>query len=446
MATGVGEKQFDLHQIALEGYAYFYPLVTMELTRRQLTNNAPGQAVGHGPMNTFVHIRQFPTADFREVVRPNFDTLYSSSWLDLSDGPVIVSAPETDGRYYLLPMLDMWTDVFAAPGWRTSGTGPAAWGVVPPGWDGTLPDGVSVIHAPTPTVWVIGRTQTNGPADYEAVNQVQDGFAVTPLRSWGEPAQPVTTTIDPTVDMQTEPLHQVNALPVADYFRLAADLMKSYPPHLTDWSILARLRHLGLVAGESFDPASLPDEVRKALDGVPAETQQHRTALLPTMARVANGWSMNTDTMGVYGNYYLKRAIVAMAGLGANSVEDAVYPLQLTDADGNAADGANRYVLRFDAGRLPPVDAFWSVTMYDQEGFQIANPIDRFALGDRDSLQPGQDGSLDILVQHTSPGPEKDSNWLPAPTGPFSLCLRLYAPRPEALDGRWNPPPLRRLP
>jgi len=446
MTTGVGEKQFDLHQIALEGYAYFYPLVTMELTRRQLTNNPPGQAVGHGPMNTFVHIRQFPTADFREVVRPNFDTLYSSSWLDLSDGPVIVSAPETDGRYYLLPMLDMWTDVFAAPGWRTSGTGPAAWGVVPPGWTGTLPDGVSVIHAPTPTVWVIGRTQTNGPADYAAVNQVQDGFAVTPLSSWGGPAQPVTATIDPTVDMQTEPLHQVNALPVADYFRLAADLMKSCPPHLTDWSILARLRHLGLVAGESFDPASLPDEVTNALEGVPAEAQQHMTALLPTMARVANGWSMNTDTMGVYGNYYLKRAIVAMAGLGANSVEDAIYPLQLTDADGNAADGSNRYVLHFDAGRLPPVDAFWSVTMYDQEGFQIANPIDRFAIGDRDALQPGQDGSLDILVQHTSPGPDKDSNWLPAPTGPFSLCLRLYAPRPEALDGRWNPPPLRRLP
>jgi hypothetical protein len=445
MATGVGEKQFDLHQIALEGYAYFYPLVTMEMTRRQLTNSPAGQAVGHGPMNTFVHVRQFPTADFREVVRPNFDTLYSSSWLDLSDGPVIVSAPETDGRYYLLPMLDMWTDVFAAPGWRTSGTGPAAWGVVPPGWTGALPEGVSVIHAPTPTVWVIGRTQTNGPADYEAVNQVQDGFAVTPLSNWGKPAQSVTTTIDPTVDMHTEPLHQVNALAAAEYFRLAADLMKSCPPHLTDWSILARLRHLGLVAGESFDPASLSDEVAKALDGVPAEAQQHMAALLPTMARVANGWSMNTDTMGVYGNYYLKRAIVAMAGLGANSVEDAVYPLQLTDADGNAADGANRYVLRFDGGRLPPVDAFWSVTMYDQEGFQIANPIDRFAIGDRDALRPGQDGSLDLLVQHASPGPDKESNWLPAPTGPFSLCLRLYAPRPEALDGRWNPPPLRHL-
>lgn len=445
MTTEVAEPQFDLRQIALEGYAYFYPLVTMELTRRQLTNNPLGQAVGHGPMNTFVHIRQFPTADFREVVRPNFDTLYSSAWLDLRDGPVIVSAPDTGGRYYLLPMYDMWTDVFAAPGWRTSGTGAAAWAVVPPGWTGTLPEGVSAIHAPTSTIWIIGRTQTNGPADYDAVNKLQDGFAITPLTRWGEVPQPVTATIDPTIDMETEPLRQVNALPAADYFSLAAELMKSYPPHLADWSILARLRHLGIVPGKSFDPASVSKEITEAINGVPAEAQQHMKAVLPTMARVANGWSMNTDTMGVYGNYYLKRAIVTMAGLGANSVEDAIYPLQETDADGNGTDGSSRYVLHFDAGQQPPVDAFWSVTMYDQEGFQIANPIDRFAVGDRDALQPGQDGSLDIYVQHTSPGPNKESNWLPAPTGPFSLCLRLYAPRPAALDGRWNPPPLRRL-
>ena len=443
MTIGVGEKQFDLHQIALEGYAYFYPLVTMELTRRQLTNNPPGQAVGHGPMNTFVHIRQFPTADFREVVRPNFDTLYSSSWLDLSDGPVIVSAPETDGRYYLLPMLDMWTDVFAAPGWRTSGTGPAAWGVVPPGWTGTLPDGVSVIHAPTPTVWVIGRTQTNGPADYAAVNQVQDGFAVTPLSSWGGPAQPVTATIDPTVDMQTEPLHQVNALPVADYFRLAADLMKSCPPHLTDWSILARLRHLGLVAGESFDPASLPDEVTNALEGVPAEAQQHMTALLPTMARVANGWSMNTDTMGVYGTYYLKRAIVAQLGLGANLPEDAVYPLNLADETGKPLDGANKYTIRFTKDEIPPVDAFWSITLYDPEGFQVANSINRFAVSSWMPFKRDADGSLTLYFQNENPGTDRESNWLPAPKGPFNLTMRLYAPKSEALTGVWNPPPVK---
>jgi hypothetical protein len=443
MTSRVAEKQFDLHKIALEGYEYFYPLLTMEMTRRQVTNSPPEQSPGRGPMNTFAHIRQFPTADWRDVVRPNFDTLYSLAWLDLSDGPVIVSAPDTDGRYYLLPMLDMWTDVFAVPGWRTSGTGSAAWGIVPPGWTGTLPEEVSAIQAPTPTVWIVGRTKTDGPADYEAVNQVQDSYTITPLSNWGKPAQPVTPTIDPTVDMKTEPLRQVNALPAAEYFKLAAELMKAHPPHLTDWSILARLRRLGIVPGESYDPTP---EQAAALDGVPAEAQQRMQATLPILARVANGWSMNTNAMGVYGDYYVKRAVVAMAGLGANQVEDAIYPLQLTDADGQPTDGSNRYVVHFDAGQLPPVDAFWSITMYDQEGFQIANPIDRFAIGDRDALQSGQDGSLDILVQNTSPGPDKESNWLPAPSGPFSLCLRLYAPRPEALDGRWNPPPLRRLP
>ena len=331
MTSRVAEKQFDLHKIALEGYEYFYPLLTMEMTRRQVTNSPPEQSPGRGPMNTFAHIRQFPTADWRDVVRPNFDTLYSLAWLDLSDGPVIVSAPDTDGRYYLLPMLDMWTDVFAVPGWRTSGTGSAAWGIVPPGWTGALPEGVSAIHAPTPTVWIVGRTKTDGPADYQAVNQVQDSYTITPLSNWGKPAQPVRPTIDPTVDMKTEPLRQVNALPAAEYFKLAAELMKAHPPHLTDWSILARLRRLGIVPGESYDPTP---EQAAALDGVPAEAQQHMQATLPILARVANGWSMNTNAMGVYGDYYVKRAVVAMAGLGANQVEDAIYPLQLTDADG----------------------------------------------------------------------------------------------------------------
>jgi len=432
--------------IATEAYTYLYPLVLMDVTRRQATNvERAGEVLGRGPANAFTHVRQFPPVTFRDVVKPNFDTLYSAAWLHLEEEPMIVSAPDAGDRYYLLPMYDMWTDVFAAPGWRTSGTGPAAWAVVPPGWTGALPEAVSAIQAPTSTIWIIGRTQTNGPADYEAVNRLQDSFTITPLSRWGEPPQPVTATIDPTIDMHTEPLRQVNALDGAEYFSLAAELLKAHPPHLTDWSIRARLRHLGIVAGESFDPASLSKEIAGAIDGVPAEAQQHMKAVLPTMARVANGWSMNTDTMGVYGNYYLKRAIVTMAGLGANSVEDAIYPLQLTDADGNGTDGSNRYVLHFDAGQQPPVDAFWSVTMYDQEGFQIANPIDRFAIGDRDALKPGQDGSLDILVQHTSPGTDQDRNWLPAPAGPFSLCLRLYAPRAAALDGRWNPPPLRRL-
>jgi hypothetical protein len=293
--------------------------------------------------------------------------------------------------------------------------------------------------SPTPVVWVIGRTQTNGPADYDAVHAVQDEYTLARLS--GEPFG--ETPPDPGVDMETEPLRQVHQLSAVDFFTLGAELMTVHPPHRTDWSQVARMGRIGLVPGRPFDPSTLTAEDLDALAGVPAEAVARLKEFLPRAARVTHGWGMNTDSMGVYGNFYLKRAAVTMVGLGANQPEDAIYPLQYVDADGVPATGAARYVLHMDAADLPPVDAFWSVTMYDEEGFQIANPIDRFAIGDRDALRYADDGSLDLLVQHESPGEE--SNWLPAPEGPFSLCMRLYGPRPEALDGRWNPPPLRRV-
>ena len=440
--TTAQRDPFDPHLLALDGYVYLFPLVVMETTRRQMTNAAPDAAPGRGPMNTFTHIRAFPTAEFRAVVRPNFDTLYSLAWLDLSDGPMALSTPDTDGRYYVLAIYDMWSNAFAAPGWRTSGTGAATWALTPPGWSGTLPDGVRGVPAPTPTVWIIVRTQTNGRADYPAVHALQDGYAVTPLARWGQPPVAVPAPIDPDVDMDTEPLRQVNALSAVEFFDLGARLMGAHPPAVTDWSVLERIARLGIVPGRPFDLQELAPDVRAAVEAVPAEAVAHLRALVPTMARLAHGWTMNTDSMGVYGNFYLKRAIVSMIGLGANAPEDAIYPLQVVDANGQPATGATRYILHFPAGQLPPVDAFWSVTLYDEEGFQIPNAIDRFAIGDRDLLGYNADGSLTIHIQAQAPADDARANWLPAPTGPFSLCMRLYAPRPEALDGRWNPPAL----
>ena len=164
-----------------------------------------------------------------------------------------------------------------------------------------------------------------------------------------------------------------------------------------------------------------------------------------TLATVVNGWSMNTDTMGVYGVYYLKRAIVANFGLGANLVDDAIYPLNLADDTGQPLDGSNKYTLHFDKGAMPPAQAFWSVTLYDLDGFQVANSINRFAVSSWMPFKTNPDGSLDLYFQNESPGKDLEANWLPAPTGPFNLTMRLYAPNSDALTGKWNPPPVTKV-
>jgi hypothetical protein len=276
----------------------------------------------------------FPTADFKSVVRPNFDTLYSSAWLDLTKESMIVSAPDTGGRYYLLPMLDMWTDVFASPGWRTTGTQAGNFLITPPGWTGDTPSGMTRIDAPTPYVWIIGRTKTDGPQDYDAVHKIQAGYKITPL---SQNYSPPTVKVDPSVDMKTPPKVQVDTMPAEKYFAYAAELLKVIPPHITDQPMIAQLKKIGIEPGKSFDLNNAAPAVRKALENAPSDAQQLMAWKMPTLARVVNGWSMNTDTMGVYGNYYLKRAIIAQLGLGANLPEDANYPINLADESSTSA-------------------------------------------------------------------------------------------------------------
>jgi len=440
----------EANEIAVNAYIYFYPLVTMDLTRRQMTS-AGGRSDISGPPNTFVNIAAFPAADMKTVVRPNFDTLYSSAWLDVTKEPVVVSSPDTEGRYFLLPMLDMWTNVFASPGWRTTGTKASTFLIAPADWrpdlrerfdEYRLPAGTQRIDAPTGHVWIIGRTKTDGPDDYAAVHKVQAGYKVTPLSEWGGTPKPPAELKDATLDMTTPPKEQVDRMAARAYFTYAAKLLAENQPHLTDQPILARMARLGIERGKSFDFDKVPPTVKAALEAAPGSAQRLMAWKLPTLARVANKWSMNTDTMGVYGNYYLKRAIVAQAGLGANLPEDAVYPLNLGDDAGRPLDGANNYTITFEKGAEPPTEAFWSVTLYDREGFQVANPLNRFAVSSWMPFKYEADGSLVLYVQNESPGEDKAANWLPAPKGPFNLTMRIYAPRSDVLTGRWNPPPV----
>jgi hypothetical protein len=267
---------------------------------------------------------------------------------------------------------------------------------------------------------------------------------MTPLSQWGKQPIAPTVKIDPNVDMKTAPLEQVNSMPAAEYFAWAAELVKVNPPHISDWSILARLQRIGFEQGDSFDMKKLDTNIQHALERGAVDGLKQMQEKAPTMGRPINGWQMNTDTMGVYGNFYLKRAIVAMVGLGANQPEDAIYPLNAADADGKPLDGNNKYVLHFNKEEMPPVAAFWSLTMYDQQGFQSANSINRFAISSWMSLKKNSDGSLDLFIQHENPGPDKESNWLPAPKGLLGVTMRLYAPKAAALYGDWNPPAIRR--
>ncbi len=436
----------EAKQIAQEAFIYFYSIMSMEVTRRQCTNVEPNKKPGFGPANTFSHIRAYPDADFKTVVRPNFDTLYSSCWLDLTEEPVVMSVPDMGDRYYLMPILDMWTDVFAAPGWRTSGCRAGDFAIVPPHWKGTLPEKLVEIKAPTPHAWIIGRTKTDGPADYEAVHKLQDQFQITPLSQWGKnTATQSTFKFDASVDMKTPPLEIVNSMKADEYFKTAAKLMKTNAPHLSDWSTLARISKIGLQPGKDFDIAELSSELQAALqegvnDGLKIVQQN-----IPTVGKLENGWLVNTDSIGVYGNSYLKRAIISMVGLGANQPDDAIYPMNVVDADGKPLNGSNNYVLHFGKDEMPPVDGFWSVTMYDKDGFQAANELNRFALSSWMDLKKNADGSLDLYLQNSNPGADKESNWLPAPKTELGVTMRLYAPQLSALNGNWKPPAIKRV-
>ena len=450
--TAVTEQ--EAHAIGVDAYVYLYPLITMDITRKQLTNTDKG--FGRGPMNVFHNVPAYPPASDKSVVRTNYDTLYSITYLDLLKEPVVVSVPDTGGRFYILPMLDMWTDVFASAGSRTTGTQAANFLVTPPGWRPDLRDrfidefklskNTQRIDAPTPYVWIIGRTKTDGPADYEAVRKIQAGFNVTPLSDWGKTPKPVEFKVDPSVDMKTPPREQVDTMPAGRFFAYAAELMGQQPPHITDQPILAQMKKLGIEPGKPFDFAKVDPNIARALDTAPEAGQKLMDWKLPTIARVVNGWSMNTDTMGVYGNYYLKRAIVTRLGLGANLPEDAIYPLNLADEAGKPLDGSNKYTIHFDKGSTPPVNAFWSITMYDPEGNAYPNNLDRQAVSSWMPFVINVDGSLDLYFQNENPGKNKEANWLPSPKGGFNLTMRMYSPKAEALTGRWNPPPIVKSP
>lgn len=428
----------ELLNTAKEAYIFAYPLVLVEVTKNSMLS-------AYAPLNQFAHLSAFPDERFTAIVRPNVDTLYSNAWLDLEKEPIVLSVPDMRGRYYLLEMLDAWTNVFASVGKRTTGTKQQQFLLVGPSWKGKVPDSLQKIQAPTNTVWILGRTQTNGKKDYDYVHSLQKGYMLTPLSEWGKkPRVHLTRAPLSNVRLKKAPVDIVAAMNAKTFFETFARALKTNVPSYADEAMMHTLKNLGIEPGNDFDFARVSPEEQACLEDAVHTAQKDIEAASQNLGKIKNGWRLLYDT-GTYGTDYLTRAAVAYIGIGANLPDDAVYPTTFVDNEGNPLDGHNAYVLHFQTSEIPPVSAFWSVTLYDDRSFLVGNELKRYGLGDRDPLQFNKDGSLDIFIQHENPGQSKESNWLPAPLGTFNVSMRLYWPKKSVLDGTWSPPAIRLL-
>ncbi len=394
-------------------------------------------------MGQMIRLRSYPAVDNHAVTAPNADTLYTMTWLDVSKEPWVLSVPDMGNRYFLLPFLDGWTDVFEVPGTRTTGGKAATYAITGPGWSGTLPSGVKELKSPTGLVWLLGRIYCTGtPEDYKAVHALQDKFILVPLSSYGKPYTPLPNTVDDSLDMKTAVRDLVDRMDIHDYFNYLALLMKTNPPSAADAPLVARMAKIGLVPGQDFDSSKLDAFDKEAIKAVPKAAQLKIMKKFEDTPKT-NGWAYTTEA-GTYGTDYLQRAMITAIGLGANRPQDAVYPTGVKDGEGNDMDASSKkYVLHFDKGQMPPAKGFWSLTMYDKDFFFVPNPLNRYTLSSRNKFITNPDGSVDLYLQAESPGKAREANWLPAPKAKFSPMLRLYYPSetpPSIIDGTWKPP------
>ncbi len=481
---------------AVDAYIYGYPLVTFDMARKQQTNvEMPDEQ--HAPMNQMIKMRTYLPIDNHCCAAPNADTLYTIAWMDVYNEPLILTIPEISDRYYIVPLLDGFSEVIKVVSSIKDGSKAQTFAITGPGWSGALPEGVTQVESKTAIVWLLGRIYSTGtPEDYKIVNDIQDQFEVVPLSAYGKPYTPPSGTVDPDFDMKTAVRAQINSMDVYTYFNYLAQLLKTNPPKPEDAEMVEKLVKIGLVPGEDFDSAMLRALEGQSVESIPAMAQGElgtepdvharphftqgvgaisdhdfdisklgsldkkliklvpkigllKMALLMKQQPTTNGWLYFTEGVGNWGGDYELRGMGNLLGPGWNRAEDAVYPLALKDEDGNAYDGSkNKYVMHFEKGGLPPVNGFWSLTMYDKDLFFVPNTIDRYNLSQRDSFVTNPDGSIDIYLQTESPGKDKEANWLPAPRGEFKMCLRVYGPSktaPSILDGSWTPPPIQRV-
>ncbi len=428
----------------LETYLYGFPLVMMDLTKDAATA-VPVAGEFTAPVNQFSVMTKYPDATFRAVVRTGLDTLFACSWADLGKEPLVLSVPDTNGRYYVIALFDLWSNVFTSLGKRNTGTAAANFLIAGPGWNGTPPADVKqVFRSPTRWVWVNGQMQANGPADYGAVNALQRQYKLTPLSDWGRPYQPpAEVPVATGIDSKTPPAAQVEKMDAGAFFGRIARLMKDNSPAPADAPMVKKMKEIGIEPGKEFDLGKVDPKTAKGLQRAMGAFQKLQDGV--KKLKTENGWIVIPKDFANYGTDYETRAGIALIGLGGIRPDDVVYPTAFLDSENKPLDAASRYILHFEKGQTPPTNATWSVSMYDPQGYYVPNAINRFNLAAWMPLKYNADGSLDMYIQAASPGADKEANWLPAPaTGPFNLTVRIYWPGEIVLDGTYRLPPVRR--
>jgi hypothetical protein len=433
--------------IAEDAYTYGYSLITTEVTRVQMSNVDKIEGGLHAPMGQFANVPRYPPANYRGVSAPNADTLYSVAWLDLAE-PQVFSHPDMGKRFYLFEMTDLWMTDFETPGTRSAGDKAPTYLITGPGWNGTVPDEMKHIKSATRYMVILGRTYADGSEeDYKTVNALQAQYKIVPLSAYGKSyaykAAPVNP--NPGFSMTDAPQAVILGMDTSTYFNMMAKLMGgAAPPAPEDAPMVARMAKIGLAPGQQFDIAKLDPAVQAALKDLGKTSLQRIEANKNALGEMVNGWVV-TKGLGIYGTNYMKRAVVAAYGWPANRQEDAVYPYTEVDGTGQKLLGAHKYTLTFAKGETPPVDGFWSITMYeiDKGWWFVPNALNKFTVSPRNNLKANADGSVTLYFQNESPGKDKETNWLPAPKGEFIPMLRMYWPKeqdPSIINGSWKPP------
>lgn len=435
----------EAHSIGKEVAIYGYPLVMMDITKHRATYaSSPGEYAA--PINQFAHTRSYPSTSFNKIPSPSVDTLSSMAWLDLSDGPIVLHLPSIPERYFLVEVLDAWTNVIGALGPRSSGTAAQDFLICGPNFSDEVPPNMTKIVSATNMVWICGRIQCNGSFDYPGVIAIQNQFKLTPLKYIDQDYVPPTNvTMSDKIPGRGAPSDQIADMQAVYFFNRLSKLLQTNPPATCDAVMVEKMARLGMGTGKTFDLEDTPPAVERGLKRAFHEAIQNIASASCSTVASLNYWKMCVKNVGNYQADYLLRASYAFALLGANSTQDVIYAWTDSDSSGNWLTGTKNYLIQFPADSLPPVNAFWSITLYDEQNTLVTNSFANQAIRSYDEwLVVNDDGSLNILIQSTQPS-DTNTNWLTAPRGKFTLVLRLYWPQDSAQNGSWIPPKVKCL-